>query len=61
MRIYRPDGLHGHLYPQSWTAPFKEQYGHLFSDGLAGDSATALKKDEDGMTFMPVPEGGKIV
>ena len=41
---------------------FKEQYGHLFSDGLAGDwQLYRIEKDEGGMTFVPVPEGGKIV
>ena len=50
------------IFIRKLDGAFKEQYGHLFSDGLAGDwQLYRIEKDEDGMTFVPVPEGGKIV
>ena len=50
------------IFIRKLDGAFKEQYGHLFSDGLEGDwQLYRIVKDESGMTFVPVPEGGKIV
>jgi len=50
------------IFIRKLDGAFKEQYGHLFSDGLEGDwQLYRIVKDESGITFVPVPEGGKIV